>query len=396
MKLILYIITQSELGGAQRYIIDLAKNLKLDYKIGIIAGGQKENNAFAKTLAENHISFHNIPTLMRSISPLKDIITTYKLIKIIKKIEPDIIHLNSSKISILGSLASKLAQIGKNSKKFKTIYTAHGWVFNEPLSKFKINFYKHAEILTSTYKNTIICINKFDLNVAKQTLNLNQNKLRLIHNGIEAQEHTYLPKEIARKKLISKLKTKIDIRKNTILIGSIGNLYKTKDYLTFIRAFKITKTALQIQVSNKIHIKAIIIGEGTERNKLESLIAKENLTDDIYLAGSIFNAQSLLKAFDIYICSSIKEGLPYSILEAGLATLPIVATNTGGIPDIIKDSTNSLLTNTNDPEKFAMQLTKLIQNYELRVLYGKNIHDYIKHNFKLNDMIIQTKKVYEN
>ena len=394
MKTILYIITQSEIGGAQRYILDLASILKNQYKIGVVAGCTKKENKFSANLKNNGISYHCVPSLKRSISPFNDILTIFKLINIINKTKPSIIHLNSSKISILGSLAISLAKLKKTNKSIKTVYTSHGWVFNEPLSPIKKNFYRFAEKFTSSYKNAIICVNKHDLNIAKHELKINPNKLHLIHNGINTNTIKFHDKNTSLKILTNTIQHKINFNPNTIIIGSIGNLYATKDYINFIKAFKITKTALQVQVSVTLLIKAIIIGEGAERKKLENLIAQENLKDDIHLAGSIENASSLLKAFDIYVCSSIKEGLPYSILEAGSASLPIVSTNTGGTPDIIKDSTNGLLATPNNPENLAMQITKLIQNKELRTTYGSNIKNFVTQNFQLSDMINQTNKTY--
>lgn len=396
MKTILFIITQSEFGGAQTYIFDLARKLNKDYRIGVIAGCQNMDNIFKQKLIDQKISYYCVPSLKRSISPINDIKAIYKLINIINLIKPSVLHLNSSKVSIIGSIVGAIIKSKYYGLNPKIIYTVHGWVFLEPQNKLTNKIYKFAEKFTSKYKNTIICINNNDATVAKNTLNIPANKIKIISNGIEISSE-FKEKQNALNSLLSKPNlTKLKINKNTTLIGSIGNLYPTKDFITFIKAFKLTKTALQIQINNDINIKAIIIGEGAERNKLEKLIREENLTDDIFLAGSINNARSFLKAFDIYICSSIKEGLPYTLLEAGLANLPVIATDVGGIKDIIINNENGALVNPKDSQALAQATKKLIDNADIRALYATNLNKTISKNFTLNSMITKTKKLYDN
>ncbi|MCX6800409.1 MAG: glycosyltransferase family 4 protein, partial [Candidatus Falkowbacteria bacterium] len=157
---------------------------------------------------------------------------------------------------------------------------------------------------------------------------------------------------------------------------------------------KIIKTSLQVQIDNKIKVKAIIIGEGFERLRLEKILSQENLTDDIFLIGALPNASRLLKAFDIYICSSVKEGLPYSILEAGLAELPIIATNVGGIPDIINNHINGLLVESQNPTLLTQAIKELIANPQLRRELSAKVSVTINQNFKIERAIALTQENY--
>jgi len=125
---ILYLITQSEFGGAQRYIFDLANNLKNDYEIIVAGGGQDE--LFEK-LKKINVKNFKLKNLIREINLIKDIFAYWEIKKLIQKIKPDILHLNSSKISVLGAFAGRKAGVKK------IIYTVHGFVFNEPMSKWK-------------------------------------------------------------------------------------------------------------------------------------------------------------------------------------------------------------------------------------------------------------------
>ena len=117
-KTILYLITQSELGGAQRYVLDLANNLQGEFNITVAFGKQDTNGELAEKLKIAGINNYNIPHLKRAISPIDDFLALVEIIKLIKKIKPNIIHLNSSKISILGSIASLIIKFQVSSFKF--------------------------------------------------------------------------------------------------------------------------------------------------------------------------------------------------------------------------------------------------------------------------------------
>ena len=152
-KKILYFITQSEYGGAQRYCFDLANNLKSDFEAAVALGEQGHSGKLTKLLAESKIKVFVVPHLKRNISPLNDVLALFKIIKLIKSFRPNIIHLNSSKISILGSIASLFI----SRPALRVVYTVHGWVFNEPLPLLLKWFYIFAEKTTAIFKHKIIC-----------------------------------------------------------------------------------------------------------------------------------------------------------------------------------------------------------------------------------------------
>ncbi|MFH1255417.1 MAG: glycosyltransferase family 4 protein [bacterium] len=373
MRKILYFITQSEFGGAQRHIFDLADNLKNDFKIAVAFGQQGNNGKLAKILHENNIEYFIIPNLKRDISPVSDILALIAIIKLIKRHKPDIIHLNSSKISILGSMAAFITGT-------KAIYTVHGWVFNEPMPEWKKSFYKFAEKFTAKFKRKIICVSEYDYQTALKNKIAPMEKLAVIHNGIAPME--FHSKEKARQILNS--------QNSDLLIGSIGNLYKTKGFEYLVRAADILVN------KNKIPAKFLIIGQGDEKEKIKNLIAEYNLENNFILAGQIDQAAKLLKAFDIYACSSVKEGLPYSILEAMNAGLPIVSTDVGGIPEMIKHEKTGLLAKPADAEDLAEKIKSLANNRILQIKLGENAKQSAGQNFGLKKMIEETKKIYQS
>ncbi|MCK4553923.1 glycosyltransferase, partial [Candidatus Parcubacteria bacterium] len=391
-KTILYFVTQSELGGVQRYIFDLAENFKNEFDVAVAFGEQGEKGELAVKLKNANIKFYSLPHLKRAISPWNDFLALIEIIKLIKKLKPNIIHLNSSKISILGSIAFAFIRIFAISRlafirQISIIYTVHGWVFNEPMPKWKKLFYKYAEKFTAIFKNKIICISKLDYDIAKNRLKIPEKKLSLIYHGIKPI--TFLPREEARQNLIpqSPFVIKKINEENAILVGIIANLYKTKGLEYLIQA-----TKLIIDAGAKIKI--IIIGEGEERKNLEDLITQINLKNTVLLSGRIDNAAELLRGFDIFCCSSVKEGFPYAILEAMQAGLPIVSTNVGGISDMISDRKNGLLAEAKNSQNLAKKIIELINNPELAQKLGAQAKNDVGERFGFDGMIGKTMEMY--
>jgi len=369
-KKILYIITQSELGGAQRYILDLAMNLN-EYNVSVAYGEQGNNGELSKILQQNNIKTYAINNLVRKINITKDWQAMFEIRKLIKKINPNIVHLNSSKISIIASLANI-------NIKNKLIYTAHGWVFNEKLPLPKKIFYKLSERWTARLKDKIICVSEFDKQSAINN-RIKESKLITIHNGIP--ETVLLEKNKARKKIEEISGQKINA--DETIIGTIGNLYKNKGFEYLIAAIKETK-----------RIRLVIIGEGVERDYLEKLINKNKLENKILLLGKIKNASKLLKAFNIYINTSLKEGLSYTLLEAMQAGLPIIATKVGGNSEMITNEKTGLLIKPASSETITKTINYFLENKNLQQTCSENAIVKYRNYFDLKTMLQKTKKVY--
>jgi glycosyltransferase involved in cell wall biosynthesis len=419
-KKILYLITQSELGGAQKYVFDLAKGLRHDFEISVAFGEQGEKGELAGLLQAENIPYHAIPNLKREISPASDIRAVFEIARLIRKIKPDIIHLNSSKVSILGSIAYFFQCNFHFNSTFDIrhstfLYTAHGWVFNEPMGSLKRFFYKYAEKLTAGIKDAIICVSEFDRQAAIRERIAPEKKLITIHNGLTPVDFIsrdnafhYLENKILKSKIENPPQREANLppslrgansqiinggRKSKILIASIGNLYKTKGYEYAIEAMRSLASDNQLSsIKNKMTY--IIFGEGPERPKLEALIKKSGLEDQVILAGRVPEASRLLKAFDLYLCPSVKEGLSYTLIEAMQAGLPIVATSAGGNPELIKDGTSGLIAEPADPETLADKISWLFNHQEKRVMFSKNASESALADFALNRMIEKTKKIY--
>lgn len=381
-KKILFIVTLSERGGAQTYVFDLASNLDKDkYEILVASGGGTPNWLSSK-LEKKGISHHKLRNLIRDIDVPTDILAVFEIRKLIKQFKPDIIHLNSSKTSILGSIAAK------KCKNCKVVYTAHGFVFNESMPVFKKWLYVFLERYTAKFKDMIITVSDFDKLAGEKHKIAPNNKIITVHNGIKIGQHNILPKEEARKELEIPQKYKV--------IGVISNFYPTKALYRLIEAAKIVANSCS-------NCKFALIGEGPDQEELEKLITEYKLNNNFFL-GPIENAITHLKAFDIFVLPSKKEGLPYTILEAMEAEVPIVATAVGGVPEIIINGENGFLVQSGLTKEADLetinQLAEKIKYYmshpNIVEIFTNKATRRLAASFTLEKMIKETEDVYNN
>jgi len=366
---ILYIITQSELGGAQHYIFNLANKIPKDsYEVAVAAGGAEE--LFDKLEKVGIKTFH-LKNLEREISLINDFKAYHQIRRVIKFFKPDIIHLNSSKAGILGALA------GRKMKIKKIIYTVHGFVFNEPLPWLKKNIYLLAEKFSAKFKNKLICVSKFDQQTGIKNKIAKPEKFTTIYNGIDKIK--FLEKKEARDYLKLPLNKKI--------IGTIANFYSTKGLNYFIKSAKGL-----VKIDKDLIF--VIIGFGILKDKIETQIRENKLQENFILTGKIENAAKYLKAFDIYVCSSVKEGFPFSILEAMQAGLPIISTRVGGIPEMINNRENGILINPAEPKEITKAVSELLENKNLASKMASKAVLTVKEKFNLDKVVEETEKIY--
>ena len=304
-----------------------------------------------------------------------------ELVSIYKNTEPDIAHLNSSKAGVIGSLAKVYYSIFFPHHSIKIIYTAHGWVFKEPLSKIIKEIYFWAEKITARWKKKIIVLSKEEEKVAISDLGLKIEKLSLIPLGID--DIKFADRAVARDFLEKKLECKFEDAK---VVGTIANLFYTKGLDVLVNAVN------KIKEKVKGKVKFVIIGDGSEKEGLVSLIKIYNLENEILLTGSIPDASKYLSAFDLFVLPSRKEGLPYTVLEASQAQLPIIATEVGGVPSLIKDKVNGLLIKSEDPTMLANALEYAFDHpEEMRTMAVKTLEHR-----DLSKMLQSTEELYKS
>ncbi len=361
-KKVLLVVTQGgPWGGAQRYVFDIAKSLKDVFQIRAAVGEKHGDQSLQEKLRKEGIEVTQLNHLVRSISPFKDTRAISELSDLYRDFLPDVVHLNSSKAGVLGALARR--------KKMKVVYTAHGWVFNEPLSFYKRSIYYMLEKVSARYKDAIVTLSEYDRKEGERVAR--KDALHVIPLGIELSDSF-------QKKLDFDLEDKF-------VFGTIANFYKTKGVDLLIDAFA------KVRKKHK-NISCVIIGDGDQRRFLEKKIDAHGLQDDVYLLGYMDNARQYLGNFDVFVLASRKEGLPYTILEAQAAGLPVIATNVGGVSSVV-DSSTGWCPPPHDQSALAATMTASISRSDLQKL-GDTAKARIKRNHTLSSMIEAIRELY--
>lgn len=367
-KRVLYLITKTNVGGAQRYVHDLALEAnKKGYEVLVAGGG---NGELFRRLGTAGIQTVPIAGLGRDVHLFSEFKAFGEIFSVVRQFKPDVLHLNSSKAG-LSALAGRLAGVRT------IIFTVHGWAFNEDRPVIQKGLIGILYFFTVLLCHKVIVVSHA---AAKQArlLPIRNKNFRVIHNGVTTP--ALFTREEARKRLLPE-------SSRALWIGTIAELHPIKGLPTLIEAYE--HVAPDFSSSE-----LVVIGEGQERGKLERQIRLEGVSGTTHLLGTIEEAYRYLLAFDIFVLASRSEGLPYVLLEAGSAGLPVVATGVGGIPEIIIDGETGVLVPYGDRGALTEALAVFARDPVLRGEMGRSLSKKIQQEFSLEQMCSETFKTY--
>ena len=367
---ILYVITKATWGGAQKYVFDMATAaLAAGFEITVACGSEGE---LSERLMHASIPVIYVRGLGRDVAPVADTRALVELVRLMRAMRPTVVHANSSKAGLLATVAALLSGVPH------IIFTAHGWAFNESRPSWQKGIFAIFHLLTAWCSDTVICVSEGVKRDAKW-MPFVQKKLVVIRNGISRVE--LVEKSAARAKLAP------SVPADALWIGTLAELHPTKGLDVAIHAF--ARIAQQFPQTV-----LVLIGEGQARNTLVALANQYKLKDRIHFCGHIQHASSLLSAFDIFLFPSRSEALGFALLEAGNAHLPVIASNAGGIPEIVEDGVTGLLVPVGDVDGFAQALTKLIEQLELRTKLSNALFERVTTDFSKSEMVQKTLALY--
>ncbi len=376
---ILFIITQSEMGGAQRFLFNFLSRISGRYELAV-ATGSDGGDELTEKLRSLNIETFRLEKLKREISPVSDLKAVFETKELIEKFRPDDVFLLSTKAGFVGSFAAKMAK--RANPGLRVIYRIGGWTFNDPWPKWKKKLWIILEKKSAAWKNIIIVNNRHDLEQAKKLGIRPKDALALVHNGIDPYKLNLLPPDEARLKIFEKISRKSGkIFQAETIIGTLANLYPPKGIDVLI------ETAEYFRKENVIFV---VIGGGPLRDELEIKIKNSGLEKKFFILGQIPDGHKLLPAFDIFVLPSVKEGFPFAILEAMAAKLPVIATRIGSVPEMIESGKNGFIVEPGNPAALAGKIKDLIRNDHLRKEFSIQGHQTLLFNFTEDKMVKET------
>jgi glycosyltransferase involved in cell wall biosynthesis len=381
---VLRIINRFNIGGITYNVSYLSKYLAPEYETLLIGGPEELGEDSSLFIAENlGLKPVVLKQFQREINFKKDYLAYKEIKKIIKEFKPDIVHTHASKAGAIGRLAAIYCKVPI------IIHTFHGHVFHSYFGKFKTLCYKIIERYLAKKSTAIIAISniqKIELSEVFQIAP--KNKIEVIPLGFDLKRFT-VNKEMNRKNF----RLKYNLSDHQIAIGIIGRLAPIKNHDLFIESISFLKK------SHFLNFKAFIIGDGEIKEKLYDSCRKYNVSFsensdenvDIIFTSWITNIEFALHGLDIVALTSLNEGTPVSIIEAQAAGRFVVATNVGGIKDIL-NSEYGYLSEISDKSVFFNNLLKACQ------LDYKKIHiqsDWVLSKFSYERLVSDMKNLYD-
>jgi glycosyltransferase involved in cell wall biosynthesis len=294
------------------------------------------------------------------------------LFKIIKEIlvqsPPNLIHSHRYKENFLAYLTSR------SIPGIKLIGTQHGMP-----EVYGGNYTLKQRIITkcnffglSLFFNRTVAVSEDIQEAFSKQFGFRESKISMIHNGIKIPG--FIPERENKEKFV---------------IGSAGRLCQVKGYRFMIEIAKAVKEETK-------HIKFHLAGEGPERAKLQALIQQYSLNETFVLQGHLDDMLPFYRSLDLYLNTSVHEGIPMSILEAMAHGLPVVAPNVGGISEIINNGEDGYLIEKRDPKAFAEKCFLLYKNKQLRQRMAQAAREKIVKSFSVENMAAQYHELYLN
>ena len=334
---VLHIDSQKEWGGGQQQAVYLYEAMRAkEYKTMFACLPNSKLSSYFKK--------HNIPLFKINMFGEIDFISAFKIASFCKKNDYNVLCLHSAGAHSIGLMAKvfypKLIIIGIRRVEFK----------------IKSNFLSQIKYKSSLV-NSIVCISNGIKRVMLKS-GISEDKLKVIHDGINIKKFT-------NNKAAPYLKIDLKIPENEIVVGTIATLEGTKDYPNLLNAAKIV-------CEKRKNITFVAVGDGKKREELTELHNNLNLGNKFKFVGYQNNVSKYLFLFDIFVLASKKEGLGTSILDAQSVGLPIVATNAGGIPEVVKHNKNGILVNSENSNELAEAIISLVDSKTKREQLGKN------------------------
>lgn len=346
---LLLLITLAEVGGAQTYLSLLLPALTEEFDVTVAAWGPGPLREAAERAGAAYVPLAHV---RRAIHPVQDVLGLVELIRLCRRIRPDIVHANSSKAGVLGRLAAALARVPVR------VFTVHGWAF-AAYPGAASTAYRILDRLMRPLTTATICVAEHELRRGVEAGTCDPARTVVIHNAVDAGAAATA-----------------DLTREPPLVVSVGRFKYPKDFATLFRALARLEPG---------SFAAEIAGDGPDRAELEALLTDEGLRGPVRLLGEIDGVPELLARAGAFVLSSRSEGLPISMLEAMAAGLPVVATSVGGVPELVVEGETGLLVPAGDAGALAEALRRLVEDPALRGRVGAAARERVLEHFDLPD-----------
>ncbi len=384
-RTVIHIITRLDRGGsAQNTMLTVLGHDRTQYEPVVIAGhpgtwdaqgGMAATEEQCRRLDKEQIAYELVPSLVRPISPWKDLCALWTLVGILRATRPAIVHTHTSKAGVLGRVAAWLAQVPV------IVHTPHGHVFYGHFGPWKSKVFLQIERILCRVTSTLVALTSAERDDHLDRAVGPADRFAVIPSGIDVErfrrarvEGRQVPQEF-------------NCPAGATIAGSIGWLTDIKGHRLLVEALGYLKDEFP-----KLHV--VIVGSGGQQDALLAQADSSGLRDRIHLVGHRDDIERCLAGMDCFVFPSLNEGMGRALIEAMAAGLPVVASRVGGIPAIVRHEENGLLVAAGDSRALSEALRRILTDLQLADRLGRNASRSIGNEFGVKAMVDAVESVY--
>jgi glycosyltransferase involved in cell wall biosynthesis len=352
---VLHIITRLDKGGSAENTFLTVKGLdKKRYDVTLMSGPVQDPSQERRSQVEEcGIQYIHNPVLVRNINVVFDVIALFKICRFLAKEKFDVVHTHTSKAGLLGRFAAKFAGSPL------VVHTPHGHVFFGYFNPLKTKIFILFEKLANRMTDKIVALTHREKADYISYRTCPEEKITVIHSGVELnkfQEYTLAEK--------TKLKKEVGLPEDSFVVGTAGRLVPVKGPEFLIKAS-------QIIIPAHPNTYFLFAGDGPLKEDLQQKANEAGEEKNIVFLGWRDDIEHILSIFDVFCLPSLNEGMGRVLVEAMALGIPIVASDVGGIPDLVTHGKNGFLVPPKNPEELAKHIQILIEDEEKRKKMGE-------------------------
>lgn len=374
---VIHPITRMIVGGAQENTLFTAARLDPHrYQVEIVCGPQTgTEGSLIGEARERGIPLTILPNLVRQVSPLRDLSALSQMTALFRRSGSAIVHTHSSKAGILGRQAAFLARVPV------VIHTVHGWSFHDYLPRPVRELYILTERRMARTTDALIAVSDRDIHKGLDAGIGRREQYHRIRSAIPLEQ--FDPDRYDR----LAARAELNIPEDAPVLGTIGRFSPQKNPLDWVRV------AARVARSNP-RVRFLLVGDGPLRAQVEALIAREGISGRSVLTGLRRDVGRMLAAMDVFLLTSLWEGLPRVIPEAMAMRLPVVATGADGNAEAVRSGVSGFICQPGDLEGLAAGCIDLLNDPGMRIRFGTHARQMAIDEFNLDDMIRQIEDLY--
>jgi glycosyltransferase involved in cell wall biosynthesis len=316
-----------------------------------------------------------LPWLRHPIDPLSDATAVFRLASMLSGV--DLLHTHSSKAGIVGRLAARATGVPA------VVHTVHGWSFNETQPRGTRRAFIEIERAAARFTDRIVCVSESDRRLGIALGIGDASQYRLVRSGIDPSAYRTGPGTRER------MREALGFSPDHVVVGGIANFKPQKGPLDFIEAARRAHEASR-------HLRFFFAGDGELRGEVERAVTSAGLDGVVRLLGWRSDVAELLSASDLFLLTSLFEGLPRVVLQAMAAGLPVVATDTGGTAEVVRDGITGRLVPPGAPEAAARAVVALAESASLRARMGAAGCRELGAEFDIRKMVTDLEAIYDD